>query len=210
METDLLLRNRYTMFMVIDWVKNAVDHSGLSQAEIARRLHKRFGWRDDRTIINKILKTNRGVKAKEMMDISDVTGFPLPAEEMELQQSIHLVSWVSAGRLSRDEVADEILGTLTVSDLPKGDWIALRVEGTSMDRISPPESIIFVDRNDKKLVSNALYVIDDGEGNATYKRFRPGPPQRFEPVSTDIGHEPIYFDNEPNVIGRVRRSVLNM
>jgi phage repressor protein C with HTH and peptisase S24 domain len=99
---------------------------------------------------------------------------------------------------------------ITLTDLPKGDWIALRVDGSSMDRISPPESIIFVDRSDKNLVANALYVIDDGEGNATYKRYRPGPPPRFEPVSTEVEHEPIYFDNEPHIIGRVRRSVLNM
>lgn len=118
------------------------------------------------------------------------------------------LSWVSAGALMHDDVQDEALGTIRVNDLPKGDWIALTVEGTSMDRISPPGSVIFVDRRDKTLVDNGLYVIDDGEGNATYKRFR-RTPTRFEPVSTDLTHETIFPDHEPNVVGRVKRSVLD-
>lgn len=209
LETDLLPRVSYNLYMVIDWVEAALEHSQLKQAEAARRLSQRFGWPDDRSVINKILKGRRMLDAKEMLDISEVTGFPLPVDETTPAQNIPLVSWVSAGALARDDVADEQLGKIIVSDLPKGDWIALRVEGTSMDRISPPESIIFIDRSDKRLVSNALYVIDDGEGNATYKRYRPGPPPRFEPVSTDASHEPIFFENEPLIIGRVRRSLIN-
>lgn len=209
LEADLLRGFSYNIFMVINWVEAALAHSQLKQAELARQLSHRFGWREDRSVINKILKGRRMLDAKEMLDISEITGFPLPVDESTPAQNIPLVSWVSAGALARDDVADEQLGKIIVSDLPKGDWIALRVEGTSMDRISPPESIIFIDRSDKRLVSNALYVIDDGEGNATYKRYRPGPPPRFEPVSTDPAHEPIFFENDPLIIGRVRRSVIN-
>ncbi|QRM55126.1 S24 family peptidase [Sinorhizobium sp. BG8] len=210
METDLLPTHRYNEDMDKNWVEAALAHSKLKQAEVTRRLHNRFGWREDRSLINKILKGRRILDAKEMFAISEVTGFPLPADETTPPQTVPLISWVSAGTLSRDDAADEHLGSLIVADLPKGDWIALRVEGNSMDRISPPESIIFVDRGDTKLVNNGCYVIDDGEGNATYKRYRPGPPQRFEPVSTDPNIEPIYFDNEPRVVGRVRRSLINM
>lgn len=122
---------------------------------------------------------------------------------------VPLVAWVSAGQMARDDFTDEALGVIAVTDLPAGDWIALKVHGDSMDRISPPDSVIFVDRNDKRLVPNGLYVIDDGEGNATYKRYRPGPPPRFEPVSVNAGIEPIFFENEPLVIGRVRRSMID-
>lgn len=124
--------------------------------------------------------------------------------------NIPYLAWVSAGTMMRDDVADEALGVLRVADLSaSGDWIALKVSGDSMDRISPPDSIIFVDRKDTGLVTNACYVIADDEGNATYKRFRSGP-MRFEPVSTNATHEPIFPDNDPIIVGRVRRSIINM
>lgn len=123
--------------------------------------------------------------------------------------AVPYLAWVSAGTMMREDVADEALGTITVSDLPPGDWIALKVVGDSMDRISPPESTIFVDRRDKQLVANALYVIADEDGNATYKRFRPGPPIRFEAVSVNQAHEPLFPEHEPVIVGRVKRSVLD-
>jgi phage repressor protein C with HTH and peptisase S24 domain len=136
-------------------------------------------------------------------------GAPDDKEEDNTIHVIPLLSMVSAGLLSRDDVADEAMGTLRISDLPPGDWIALRVLGDSMDRISPPESVILVDRRDKRLVPNALYVIADEEGNSTYKRYRPGPPPRFEPVSTNTSLEPIFPHQEPVIVGRVRRTILD-
>lgn len=124
--------------------------------------------------------------------------------------NVPYLAWVSAGAMMREDIADEALGVLRVADLPQsGDWIALQVSGDSMDRISPPESIIFIDRHDRNLVPNACYVISDDEGNATYKRYRSGP-TRFEPVSTNPHHEPIFPDNDPIIVGRVRRSIINM
>ncbi|MEJ8309787.1 helix-turn-helix domain-containing protein [Agrobacterium larrymoorei] len=124
--------------------------------------------------------------------------------------SVPYLAWVSAGAMIRDDIADEALGLIRVADLPaSGDWIALKVIGDSMDRISPPDSIIFVDRSDCNLVPNGCYVISDVEGNATYKRYRSGP-MRFEPVSTNPQHEPIFPDNDPIIVGRVRRSIINM
>lgn len=121
------------------------------------------------------------------------------------------LSWVSAGAL-RPHVSIEDLSDwpkVAAIDLPKGDWIALEVEGDSMDRISPPGSLIFVNRNDRRLVANACYVIADEQGEATYKRYRPNP-DRFEPVSLNPAYEPLYPDNEPVIIGRVKRSVIDM
>lgn len=122
---------------------------------------------------------------------------------------IPVLSMVSAGQLTREDVSDEALGTISIGNLPAGDWIALRVRGDSMDRISPPDSVILVDRRDKRLVPNALYVIADEEGNATYKRYRPGPPSRFEPVSSNKDLEPIYPHQDPLIVGRVRRTILD-
>lgn len=124
---------------------------------------------------------------------------------------VPLISWVSAGALAQQEAVTTIedYPVIDVAGLPPGDWIGLRVEGDSMDRISPPESIILVNRKDKRLVANACYVIADHQGNATYKRYRPNP-SRFEPVSTNPSHEPIFPDHDAPVVGRVRRSMIDM
>jgi SOS-response transcriptional repressor LexA len=122
---------------------------------------------------------------------------------------VPLISWVSAGSLDGDAVQGEQLAEVHAADLADGDWIALRVEGDSMDRISPPESVILVNRRERRLVPNACYVIADESGAATYKRFRPSP-DRFEPVSINPAHEPIFPDGKVTVIGRVRRTILEM
>lgn len=138
----------------------------------------------------------------------------LPDELPKAPQSptveVPLLSWVSAGKMAFPDVSEDMIGVLRVSDLePRGDWIALRVVGDSMDRISPPDSVIFVDRADKVLVPNACYVISSNDGEASYKRFRSNP-MRFEPVSTNPAHEPIYPTREPLIVGRVKKSMIEM
>lgn len=131
----------------------------------------------------------------------------------EANQSVPLISWVSAGTFGQVDPVDDIehATRITVADLPKGDWVALKVTGDSMDRISPPDSIILVNRADRKLVANACYIVQNDDGCATYKRFRPSP-DRFEPVSTNAAHEPIFPDrgNMPRIFGRVGRTILSL
>lgn len=134
---------------------------------------------------------------------------PGPDDKRALATGIPILSWVSAGDMRREDIADEALGMLDIGALADGDWVALRVDGDSMDRISPPDSIILVNRRDRRLVANACYVIGDLDGNATYKRYRPNP-TRFEPVSTNPAHEPIYPEHDPVIVGRVRRTILDM
>lgn len=123
-----------------------------------------------------------------------------------------LVSWVSAGELVAPDVslqAFDDLPHVTLTDVPEGEWIVLDVDGDSMDRISPPGSRIAVNLRDKRLVANACYIIADESGGATYKRYRPNP-DRFEPVSTNQAHEAHYPDSLPRIIGRVRKTMLDM
>ena len=131
------------------------------------------------------------------------------------QIGARLVSWVSAGALAQPDLDPDATAPdahlVFAPDLdPTGDWIALRVDGDSMNRISPHDSIIFVNRKDRKLVPNACYVIGDGEGGATYKRYRP--PNTWEPVSTNPAHKPMKLPEgrEPDIIGRVKKTVLSM
>ncbi|HTO29627.1 MAG TPA: S24 family peptidase [Pararhizobium sp.] len=124
------------------------------------------------------------------------------------------ISWVSAGAFASTDAVLETddFDTIAVNGLPEGGkYAALEVIGDSMDRISPPESVIIVNLRDKRLVTNACYIIQDGEGGATYKRYRQSP-DRFEPVSTNAKHEPIFPENDsmPEIFGRVVRSYIDM
>lgn len=121
------------------------------------------------------------------------------------------LSWVSAGDWWLPEQITDIssLPHIEVTDLPSGDWAALEVQGSSMDRISPPGSIILLNRSESRLVPNGCYVISDEEGRATYKRYRPSP-DRFEPVTFSPGHDTIFPSGPIGVIGRVRRSMIDM
>lgn len=197
--------------MLSDWVKDALDFSGMSGAELARRLSSRVGRSIDRAAVNKILKGLRRVSADEMVAISDITGFPAPTSPPTVTVSVPHVSWVSAGAFREvgQLMPTDEFPAIEVSGLPPGDWFALTVDGDSMDRISPPGSIILVNRRDRKIVPNACYVIANEQGEATYKRYRPSP-ERFEPVSVRSDIDPIFPDGAVTVIGRVRRSILEM
>lgn len=150
-----------------------------------------------------------GIAAALNIDPSDL--FRNPAVEIESQSRIPLISWVSAGEF---QAADAVVDAsdcrmIEIADLPDGDWFALTVDGDSMDRISPPGSTIVVNRKDRRLIPNGCYIIANEQGEATYKRYRPSP-DRFEPVSVNPAHEPIFPDGAVRVIGRVRRSILEM
>lgn len=157
----------------------------------------------------KLLQTSpewleEGLGAEEIS--TEISSRPVQAAKL----TVPLISWVSAGKMAFPDITDQIIKYVVEGELdPTGDWIALQVVGDSMDRISPPESIIFVDRNDKVLVPNACYVISNDDGEATYKRFRSNP-MRFEPVSTNPAHEPIYPTREPLIVGRVKKSTIAM
>lgn len=45
---------------------------------------------------------------------------------------VPIVSWVSAGALSKPDVSDEQIGVVRIGDLdPRGDWLALKVDGVA-------------------------------------------------------------------------------
>ena len=163
------------------------------------------------TYVWRMERGERNVSLKNLQKLADALGVaPSDLIESKPIAEVPILSGVSAGMMARDDVQQDVVGEIRMSDLdPRGEWMALRVEGDSMDRISPPGSLILVDLTDKALVPNACYIITDGDSQATYKRFRSNPP-RFEPVSTNPSHQPIFPDGEPAVIGRVRRSLIDM
>lgn len=193
-----------------------LDEIGMSEREASL---KATGDQDPDLIRNLKRTRSQNIKGPRLFALAGVlrvnpqwlqTGHGDPSLEGDQQRAVPLVSWVSAGALALADGQQETLGTVYETGLDSGGhWVALRVVGDSMDRISPPDSIIFVDMNDKALVPNACYVILNCEGEATYKRFRSNP-MRFEPVSTNPAHETMFFTDPPKVLGRVKKSTIQM
>ncbi|TNB46828.1 phage repressor protein [Martelella lutilitoris] len=123
---------------------------------------------------------------------------------------VPLLSFVSAGQLAEPNgnTSYDECEHIPAQGLQGGDWIALRVEGDSMDDYSPPGSIIFVNRSDKNIIDGGFYVVCTEDGEATYKRYRKDP-DRLEPQSSNKSHEIIFPRGPLNVIGRVKRTVFD-
>ena len=80
-----------------------------------------------------------------------------------------------------------------------------------MDRVSPPGSIIIVDRNDKVLVSGKYYVFAIG-GKTTYKTYMAGDPPYLAPYTTNPANPPIFIRKKSDIeiVGRVKRTLLDL
>jgi SOS-response transcriptional repressor LexA len=126
------------------------------------------------------------------------------------EYEIPVVSMVSAGQLKRQDAVTpaEVEKWIRLSDLPAGDWIALTVDGTSMDRIAPEGSTLIVNRSDDLLIDGKFYIFALGGGEATFKTYRRSP-ERLQPFSTNPDHMsiPVTDDTDLYVFGRVRRVI---
>lgn len=122
-------------------------------------------------------------------------------------KDIPLISWVEAGRLARVDavVGYEDFDRVKVTDLPDGEYIALRVDGESMNRIVPSGSLIVVNITDKELLDGRLYVVTIS-GETTFKRYRANP-ARFEPFSTEARHETIFPLGAVEIVGKVVQAI---
>lgn len=173
-------------------------------------------WIRSRDNGNQIGATERSVTAvARAMGVSEVwlrTGEGDPTDEyLPTSEAVPLVSWVSAGQLSdQDGISDlSEYPVVHVADLPCGNWIALRVQGTSMNKISPPDSIIIVDLDDKRLTAGKCYIITDGTGATTYKAYDPKSEAKFVARSY-LDHEPPELIGDIRIVGRVYRTMMDL
>lgn len=132
--------------------------------------------------------------------------------ELMADVNVPLLSMVSAGNLRAQQGVEEheIIRRIRVGDLPQGDWIALQVEGDSMNRVAPDGSIIVVNRADQRLVDGRYYVFSLSGGEATFKMFKRNP-DRLTPYSTNPDHMAIAADmDDLYVFGRVKRVIVDV
>ncbi|MDR6954183.1 SOS-response transcriptional repressor LexA [Ancylobacter sp. 3268] len=122
---------------------------------------------------------------------------------------VPVLSMVSAGNLRHQPTVEEhdVLRRIKIGDLPEGEWVALQVDGDSMNRVAPDGAIIVINRADTRLIDGRFYVFSLDEGEATFKMFKRDP-DRLQPFSTNPDHMATPADREDlYVFGRVRRVI---
>lgn len=129
---------------------------------------------------------------------------------------VPLLDSVAAGKLTdpMSQLSADEVPKIPFSGLGAGEFFALKVEGDSMDRISPAGSVIVVNRSDRTLISNKAYVFWHRAEGTTFKLWQPSPPH-LAPFSTNPSNKPIFVQDKGRkrdfeVIGRVKRTVLDL
>ena len=119
-----------------------------------------------------------------------------------------LISWVQAGSFEEavDPYAPGEFEDEVVVEYDRESIIALRVRGTSINRVAPDGAIIIVDYSLQELEPEKFFVVRV-DGEATVKRFMKNP-DRFEPFSTEPDHPIILPTEDLYVVGRVIRVVM--
>jgi repressor LexA len=187
--------------MDVATLKALMAERGETQAEIARLL----GISPDK--LNKTLKGKRRLQLDEANTLDRYFGLAEPGDAKP--HYLPIVGLVSAGQWR--EGFEVVMGYMPSPD-PKlsRDSFVVIVEGDSMDLVAQPGEAIIVEPRDRDLVNGGYYIIRNGEGETTFKRYIENP-ARLEPCSSNPEHEAIYPGQSPfEVIGRVRKKVTDL
>lgn len=185
------------MAMEIEAIRQAMKERGLHQAHLADLLGI------DPTAVSKRLTGKRPFKHDEMLKVEAWLGMPsAPPLTGDPVRFLPIIGQVAAGTWK--EAIETPLGRMPAPyDVPS-NTIALRVHGDSMDLEIEDGGIVLVDTDDKALFPGRLFVVLNGDGEATFKQFE-ADPARLEPRSTNPAHTTIAIgDGQPfTVLGRV-------
>ncbi|TPM89881.1 helix-turn-helix transcriptional regulator [Mesorhizobium sp. B2-1-3A] len=155
--------------MLSDWLRDALQTKGISQADMARILTERLGRSIDRAAMNKMTVGKRAIFADELLEIQRVTGIQAPTEIM-----VPLKGRVGAGQAvyAIDDGSDD---TVAAPAEAKQGTVAVEVSGDSMypayedgtllyySKILPPDAMV-----------NRRAVVQLGDGRIFVKVLRRG------------------------------------
>lgn len=192
------------------------DNSGMDPNDVARLIAERkekqaplarmLGITPDK--FNKSIKGVRAFKPEELETLARYFGVEDPSKPKPTRR-LPIVGLVSAGAW-RDGFLD-VRGYIPSPDPSlSGDAFVVQVDGTSMNLIADDGELIIVDPRERELVNGRLYVIRNGDGEMTFKRYLENP-ARLEPCSNDPSHKAIFPGQDGfEVIGRARMKVSSL
>lgn len=181
-ETEMNFESRYIKRMK-DWVISAMEHADMSQADLVREMAANYGWSDNRSIVNKIVKGERDLKADEMIDISRATGYPIPSTKPPRQDGLRRVTvaaHVQAGDWAEAwEWEDADRYDVYVQDLPELRGFRLyaaEARGPSMNKRYPEKTVLVftnVQETMESPIAGKRYIVErkksGGEAEHTVK-----------------------------------------
>lgn len=155
--------------MLSEWLREALDLSGVKQAELARQLTEKLGRSIDRAAVNKMASGTRAISGDELLEIERITGFEAP-NEIEVK----LVGKVGAGQaiLPLDADDDE---TCPAPAQSKPGTVGVIVSGDSMYPAYEDGEILFYSRHlPPSEMLNRKCVVKLADGRMFVKVLRKG------------------------------------
>lgn len=177
----------------------------LTMQDLADRVGEIRGSPMHLTTIAKIERSQRQLSGEMLAAIAQALDVPpeVLVDHVPMTIAVRMVPLI--GKIAAGKWREAILHPDGYIPAPirSGNAFALKPDGDSMDLVVGDDAVIVVDPEQLDLLDGRLYAIMNGEGEATFKRFRNNPP-RLEPVSTNPIHEVIHIGREPfTVLGRV-------
>lgn len=149
-------------------------------------------------------KRERRVQQNEMTVLAEFFGMGAPEIEADSSSVVFIpVIGMAAAGAWREAITFPSYVVQMARRADCNQAFAVEVHGDSMDLILPERSWAVIDPDQRRLTERKAYLISNGNGEATIKRYRENP-ARFEPASRNPEHKPIYVgEHEITVIGRV-------
>jgi repressor LexA len=188
-------------YMDISTLARLMEEHGETQAGMARVL----GLTRDK--MSKVMNGKRRLTVEEATKLSRYFGTNSALDELTVM--LPIIGLVRAG--SWREAVEHPRGYMPSPDknLSKDAFVVI-VEGNSMDLVAQEGEAIIVEPAERELLPGRYYIIMNGDGETTFKRYMENP-SRFEPCSSDETHKPITIGDHPfTVVGRVRKRVVDL
>lgn len=175
-----MMQRSHILTSISDWLNDALSSAGLSQSGLAEALDRRLPKTVNRSTVNKMALGTRGISAEEMLLISEITGFPLPADA-GAPPTISIAGKVGAG--AQVPVFDAYeKGDGPQVECPPGigphGVVAVEVEGDSMEPVYSAGDLLFYSRNGHDSVPDEVIghkcVCEDVDGMGWVKQVKAG------------------------------------
>ena len=187
--------------MDLGTLRRLMKEQEVTQADLARLL----GITPDK--ISKTLKGKRQLKLSEANKLAAYFGTDRNPDEPAAL--LPIIGLVSAG--DWHDGFEKVRGHMPSPDKSLSrDAFVVIVEGDSMDLVASEGEGIIVDPRDLDLIAGKYYIIRNGAGDVTFKRYMDNP-ARLEPCSSNSKHETIYPGRDVFiVVGRARKKVADL
>lgn len=180
--------------MDMEEVRRRMAERGITQEQLGEALQL------GQSAVSRLLNGKRGIKAHEAAIIS--TMLQIENVGYSPRRELPVIGRVAAGSW-KDAIEDVTETMICPDDSVSQNAFVVVVDGDSMDKVVPDGGRIVVDPTDLALVDGKEYVVRNGDGETTFKRYHSNP-ARLEPCSHNPDHHTIFPGQDMFiVVGRV-------